>query len=606
MMENGKKRVLLMGNPNVGKSTLFNALTGLHQHTGNWPGKTVERMVGVFNYGGVSYEIEDLPGTYSLEARSQEEQVTREVLEQGDFDCVVVVCDGTCLMRNLILVYQILERTRRVIVLVNLLDEAMRRGIRVDTDKLSALLSLPVIPAAATRKSGVRPLRKAISRMCTDESLYEGAPIPETSAGKVRLAEKTAKSVISGRDSGQAYQHRLDRILTGKGTGVLVMLMLLFLLLWLTIVGANYPSECLWKGITWLYGVLNRQLSALHAPWWLQGALLDGVLLTAGRVISVMLPPMAIFFPLFTLLEDLGYLPRMAFNLDHTMASCGSCGKVGLTMCMGLGCNAVGVMGCRIIDSPRERLMAVLTNSFMPCNGRFAALIFLLTAFLVPQSGSALWAALGLTGFVLLAVLMTMLVSKCLSMTVLKGEASAFVLELPPFRKPQIGQVILRSVLDRTLFVLGRAVAVAAPAGLILWILSAVSLGNATLLQWLAGILNPLGRLLGMSGVILLGFLLGTPANEIVLPVILLAATGSFHMQTESAALASGLTALGFGPEMALCTAVFFLFHWPCATTGITIYRETGSIRWTAVAVLLPTGIGMLLCCLIHVLGLLI
>lgn len=597
-MSGGMRTVLLAGNPNVGKSTVFNALTGLRQHTGNWPGKTVETAEGRYTYQGREYRLVDLPGTYSLDARSGEEQVAREALEDGDFDCVAVVCDGTLLRRNLILVYQILALHVPVVVCVNLLDEAKRRGMEVDCKKLSRLLGVPVVAAAAGRRQGLSELQREIGLVAEGFHGPHPPAIPDSRQEKADLAEETAAAVTRFRQEEQGNAYRWDRLLTGRRTGMPIMLLLLFFLLWLTIAGANVPSDLLWQGVLWLYAHLSPLLSDL--PWYLREALMDGVLLTVGRVVAVMLPPMAIFFPLFTLLEDLGYLPRVAYNLDRSFEKCGGCGKMALSMCMGLGCNAAGVVGCRIIDSPRERKLAVATNSFIPCNGRFGALIFLLTAFLVPGENSSALAALGLTGFLVLGVVMTLLVCKLLSATILKGVPSSFALELPPFRRPRVGQVIVRSVIDRTVKVLCRAVVVAAPAGLLLWILGTVTVGDQTLLRHLTDFLDPLGRLLGMSGVILGAFLLGLPANEIVLPIVVLAVTGMFQLDAGDAALSAALQTMGFGWEMALCMAIFVLFHWPCATTCLTIRRETGSTKWMLFSMALPTVVGMVLCMAIH------
>ncbi len=596
--------VLLAGNPNVGKSTVFNTLTGMHQHTGNWTGKTVALARGSYAYKGRDYELTDLPGTYSLDARSQEERVARDALLQGDFDCLVVVCDATCLERNLILAYQILRHIRKVVVMVNLMDEAERRGITVDCEALERCLGVPVVPGSAGRGEGMEQLREQIRMVAEDYCRPRPVSVPESRQDRTRMAQETAQKVVSGTDRGRDWQLMWDRILTGRKTGIPLMVLLLFLILWLTVAGANVPSAWLWRGVLWLYDRGKQGMEYIQAPWWLQGAILEGVVLTAGRVISVMLPPMTIFFPLFTLLEDLGYLPRVAYDLDHAMSVCGSCGKMGLTMCMGLGCNAVGVTGCRIIESPREKLMAVLTNSMIPCNGKFGGLLLLLTAFLIPREGGNAWVALGLTGFMVLGAGISMGCCFLLSKTLLRGMPSGFVLELPPFRRPKVGQAVVRSILDRTLLVLRRAAVVAVPAGVGLWMLRQITIHQVPLLTLAAGWLGPIGSWLGLSGTILLAFLLGFPANEIILPIVLLIAGGS--METDTAALASGLSAMGFDWQQALCTAIFLLFHWPCATTCLTIHKETGSLKWTLWAILLPTAVGIILCRITHLILLLI
>ena len=590
-------RVALAGNPNVGKSTLFNALTGLRQHTGNWAGKTVATAKGEYTYKGEEYQLIDLPGTYSLAAHSEEEAVARDYIQSGQADAVVVVCDATCLERNLILVLQVLELTGKVLVCVNLMDEARRLGVEVDLDALSKRLGVPVVGASAGREQGLDGLREAIAALVKADAPAAQAHSPTE---RVTLAERYAAQVVRSREAGRLRrQQRLDRLLTAKSTGIPLLLLLFGLVVWLTVAGANVPSAVL----TGLFARLGDALEGwlASAPDWLRGLLLDGVYRVASWVVAVMLPPMAIFFPLFTLLEDLGYLPRVAFVMDHAFQKCRTCGKQCLTMCMSLGCNACGVTGCRIIDSPRERLIAILTSSLVPCNGKFPTLIALITLFFVGGRTGALASLEGaalLLGTLVLGVAGTLACSRLLSATVLKGMPSSFALELPPFRKPRVGQVLVRSMLDRTLFVLGRAVSVAAPAGAVIWLTANVTVGGASLLAHCTGFLDPFARLFGLDGVILMAFILGWPANEIVLPVMLMAylASGSLVEFDDLAALGALLTEHGWTWLTACCTMLFSLFHWPCSTTCLTVYRETGSVKWTALAIALPTALGLGLC----------
>ncbi len=591
------RRVALAGNPNVGKSTLFNALTGLRQHTGNWAGKTVATAKGEYTFEGEEYQLIDLPGTYSLAAHSQEEAVARDYIQSGQADAVVVVCDATCLERNLILVLQVLELTGKVLVCVNLMDEAKRLGVDVDLPALSKRLGVPVVGASAGREQGLDDLRQAIAVLVSADAPAAPERAP---AERVTLAERYAAQVVRSAEAGRLRrQRRLDRLLTSKTTGIPLMLLLFGLVIWLTVAGANVPSALLTELFARIGTVLEGWLAP--APAWLSGLLLDGVYRVTTWVVAVMLPPMAIFFPLFTLLEDLGYLPRVAFVMDHAFQKAKTCGKQCLTMCMSLGCNACGVTGCRIIDSPRERLIAILTSSLVPCNGKFPTLIALITLFFVGgRTGllASLEGAALLLATLVLGVAGTLACSRLLSATVLKGMPSSFALELPPFRKPRVGQVIVRSMLDRTLFVLGRAVSVAAPAGAVIWLTANVTVGGVSLLAHCTGFLDPFARLFGLDGVILMAFILGWPANEIVLPVMLMAylATGSLVEFDDLTALGQLLTQHGWTWLTACCTMLFSLFHWPCSTTCLTIYKETGSVKWTALSVALPTMMGLGLC----------
>lgn len=516
----------------------------------------------------------------------------------------LVVCDATCLERGLHLLSQILqldhmkETGTPVILCVNLCDEARKKGIEIDFSLLQDVLQLPVITCCARCNHELTKVKQAIKESQDQVFHYDCLDFSPK-----KLSDETVHYTKAN------YRRReeiLDRILTGSVTGGVIMVCLLLGIFWLTMAGANIPSKLLWDGLFWLEGKLAEGLAFIGTPEWLISMGVYGVYRVLAWVVSVMLPPMAIFFPLFTLLEDLGYLPRVAFNMDHAFQRCKACGKQCLTMAMGLGCNAAGVVGCRIIDSPRERLIAILTNSMVPCNGRFPTLITLISIFFVAGLGGGFFASLSsailLTAVILLGILATLASSWLLSHTLLKGIPSSFTLELPPYRRPQIGKVILRSILDRTLFVLGRAVVVAAPAGLIIWILANLHWNDQSLLLHLTNFFQPLGALMGLDGTILAAFILGFPANEIVLPIILMTYLQNGYLVEMSGTLALGglLTAHGWTFRTALCMLVFCLFHWPCSTTCLTIKKETGSWKWTAVAVALPTILGIGLCILLN------
>lgn len=590
--------IALVGNPNVGKSTLFNSLTGMNQHTGNWPGKTVSIAQGRYTYKGRGYILVDLPGTYSLFSQSEEERVAVDFIRSGQADCTLVLGDATCLERNLNLVLQVMDLTPRMALCVNLLDEAERRKIEVNLDLLEALLRVPVVGTAAGSGQGLLELKELVRNVSDGFFVQRSKSAEEIdfeaiSDQYIFELNKRAAHIASKVVKSEQHDHSrlIDKFALGKWSGYCILAVLLFVIFWITIQGANYPSQVLQYVFDWLGGHLRNWCNIL--PEWLQSLLLDGIYTTVTRVVSVMLPPMAIFFPLFTVLEDLGYLPRAAFLMDRSFQRCGGCGKQVLTMAMGFGCNAVGVMGCRIISSPKERLLAILTNSLVPCNGRFPAMITLISIFLAERS---VYAALILTAFVFFSVFMTFLSSALLHSTVLKGQSSQFVLELPPYRKPKIGRILIRSLLDRTVFVLGRAVSVAVPAGVLIWILQSISVDGSPLLKYIAESLHPIGLFLGMNGAVLLAFLLSFPANELLLPLTVMILQGGCWQEVSVSGMGDILTDAGWTIKTACCVLLFLLFHWPCGTTCLTIRRETGSWFWTALAFLIPTVIGILLC----------
>lgn len=672
--------IALAGNPNTGKSTVFNQLTGLKQHTGNWPGKTVTMAQGKYRYQGQDFVLVDLPGTYSLLANSVEEEVARDFICSGQAQATVVVTDATCLERNLNLVLQIMEITPRIIVCVNLLDEADRKQIDVDLNKLATLLGVPVVGTNARDGIGLSELKTAAHHVAINSTrltplVISYAPPIETAisillpaleaqtadshqarwlalrllesgerqhelkqqqiggntdlelrlaqatsylheqqltgdklhdsivSSLIHTAEQVASKVVSiGKKDYNLLDRKIDKVVTSGRWGIPIMLGLLGLVFWLTIKGANYPSQLIFD---WLFHIedLFTHFMLNHGwPEFWHGLLVLGVYRTLAWVIAVMLPPMAIFFPLFTLLEDLGYLPRIAFNLDGYFRRACAHGKQALSMCMGFGCNAAGVVACRIIDSPRERLIATVTNNFVPCNGRFPLLITLVSIFFVAGAGSSgLVEALFMVGLIVLSVLITLTVSKLLSKTILKGLPSSFALELPPYRKPQVGRILMRSLLDRTLFVLARAAVVAAPAGAVVWLLANSHIGGTSLLQHIAAWLEPFAHLIGLDGYILLAFILGFPANEIVIPIILMSYTqsGAIFELSSLTELRNILVQNGWTWLTALCTVLFSLNHWPCGTTLLTIRQETQSLSWAVLSFLVPTLTGFILCFLV-------
>jgi ferrous iron transport protein B len=686
--------IALAGNPNTGKSTVFNALTGLRQHTGNWPGKTITRAEGSFTVSETEFRLIDLPGTYSLLSTSQDEEVARNFILFEKPDVTVIVVDATALERNLNLVLQVLQITPRAVLACNLMDEAKAHAIAIDLRGLSSALDIPVVGLSARSGSGLPQLLQAIQSVAAQPpqsrkpsfSLNIDDPALRTVASEIetalvnmlpelpcpqwialRLLEGDRRIIASlknnqwgtaestqldnvlkaaeshrwqldsnhrdqlveslfqtvntltaryvNRDPNSRrlrWQAALDRVLTGKWTGFPVMGLMFAVVLWLTISGANVPSAMLADLLIGQgHPLLHSLAEWLHFPFWLKGVLIDGAYLAMAWVISVMLPPMAIFFPLFTLLEDFGYLPRVAFNLDHFFQKAGAHGKQALTMAMGYGCNAAGIIATRIIESPREKLIAILTNNFALCNGRWPTQILIATLFigsLAPAAWAGIISALAVFGIALLGIFLTFFSSWLLSRTVLKGEASVFTMELPPFRPPNFLKTLYTSLIDRTLFVLWRAIVFAFPAGIIIWLLCNLPFGNSNLATVIIQSLDPLGLWFGLSGVILLAYILAIPANEIVVPTILMltvlvtgahdmgAGSGVLFETDDNNVLRQILTQGGWTTLTGICLMLFSLCHNPCSTTLYTIYKETQSWKWTIWSALMPTAIGLGLC----------
>ena len=596
------KKIALIGNPNVGKSTIFNTLTGKNEHTGNWPGKTVGNVISKYNYKSNEYIIYDLPGVYSLVPHSKEEEIALNFIESDYYDVALIVCDACLLERNLNLVLQTKEITDNIIIVVNLMDEAKKKNINIDFNELSNILDAPTIGVCARNNMGIKTLLEIIeSFKKRNKKKIKKKSVEEINKLSTEIANKV---VTFNNENYNKKDKKIDKLLTNKFSGILIMLMSLLIIFWITIVGANYPSNFLFnlfeKGENLLFILFNK----LNFNKTFSDIFINGIYKTTTWVISVMLPPMLIFFPIFAVLEDYGLLPRIAFNMDKLFNKCNSCGKQALTMCMGFGCNAIGVTSSRIIDSKRERLIAIITNSFVPCNGRFPTIIAIISMFFVCFKNSrfnSILSSLILTLIILVSVFITFIVSKILSKTLVKGIPSSFTLELPAYRKPKFLKVITLTIREKVLRILLRAICVALPAGLIIWLLSNIYISDISILKHLIIFLDPIARIFGMDGTILLSFILGFPANEIVIPIMLMGYLNNSVMSDYNNLneLKEILINNGWTLKTAICTIIFSLIHFPCSTTCLTIKKETKSFKWTILSILLPTFIGLLICFLV-------
>mgnify|MGYP004464012317 FL=1 len=643
-----KKRACFVGNPNVGKSSLFNFLTHKNEHTGNWTGKTVKNAYATFSYKDTLWEVVDLPGTYSLIGESKEEKIASSFVCSLDYDLAVVVLDASNLERSIVLLLEVLDVTDRVIVCLNLMDEAKAQKIDIDLIKLQKRLNIPIVITKASEGIGCARLCDEMNHFKANSNIfkvvhegkinnylelskpYVSHPISYLYQEKNHENESFSKvlrfykNYITREELLKSYIHSSDslldnivkrdkqtlkkedifwnKVLSHKFFSYLIMSLIFFLILWLTIFVSNIPSDFMFSFFSNGENFLLSFFSFL--PDFIVQPLILGGYRTFYWVISVMLPPLIIFFPLFSYLEDYGLFPRIAFNMDKPFKKCGSCGKQSLTMCMGLGCNAIGVTNTRIMEDKKMRILAILTNNFMPCNGRFPAMITMLSLFFIRDTslfGSFL-VALGLLLIIVLGIVLTFLWTKILNHFLFKKEEVMFILELPTFRRPSVWKTFSQALKEKAFPVLKRAMLVSFPLGILIYLLASWHLGNSTFLLLLVDKLNNFGHLFGLDGAIILAFILGMPANEIVIPSLLLCYTKSNALvsYTSMESLRHILVNNGWTWLTALCFLIIMLCHYPCTTTLLSIKKESKSWSYTFLAFLVPTVTGLFLTFIIN------
>ena len=561
--------ILLCGNPNVGKSSIYNKLTSSHEHTGNWTGKTVD--IAKSKIKNTVYNLIDLPGIYSLSSLSDEEIIAKDILINTNYKKIIYVMDSSNIERNMNLLLQILEINKNVILCLNMIDEIDKKGIEIDVDLLSDILGIDIVCTSVNKNIGFDKLISLLdnSRISNFNYLYN-----YDNENRINKLSNEISSRVVKRNKKKKVS-LFDKLLTNKISSVILMLMMLFVIFFITLVLANYPSNL-------LSALFNKIELLLN----IKSSLITCIYRVVTFIISVMFPPLVIFFFLFSCLEESGLLPRIAFNLDIVCNKCNCHGKQVLSICSGFGCNACAVVGTRIIDSKRDRLLAILTNSFIPCNGRFPFLITIISIFM---SDNYLIAATYLVLFISFSIFLSFIVTYLLSKTILKGYPGFFVLELPDYRRINIKKVFVNSFIYKSLSILKKTIIVSILAGIIIWTLNNIFINDISLYIRLIHFIDPLSRLLGLDGVILSSFILGLPANEIVMPLIMMGYMNSNNIIdiSDINVIKNILLVNGWNIKIAICSILFCLIHYPCGTTLLTIKSEVG-FKWMVFSIIIP------------------